>query len=47
MKDGKIQKTDDRLILYPKIDITRTNLHGNKTKIMKPFPKPKEKTPDK
>ncbi len=48
MKDSKLQKTDNRLILYPSIDATRSNYHGNKTVMKKPeFKPPKPETPKK
>lgn len=34
-------------MLYPSIDYVRPNYHGNKTKITKPAPKPKEDSPKK
>eukprot|EP00347_Sterkiella_histriomuscorum_P001067 403373456 len=42
IKNNQIEKTDNRLILYPNIDATRTNYHGNKTLIKQPLPKPKQ-----
>ncbi|CDW74037.1 UNKNOWN [Stylonychia lemnae] len=45
IKDNKIQKTDDRFMLYPNIDAVRSNHHASKTIIKKPNPKPSELLP--
>jgi hypothetical protein len=37
-----IQKSDDRVMLYPNIDIAKPNYHGNMTVIKKPLNKPKK-----
>jgi hypothetical protein len=36
----KDKNVDERPLYYPSIDFTRSNFHGNKTKIAKPKPQP-------